>query len=60
MSNFSSINLSEYNVHCANDGDNVSQHVVLADVVHEGEVEEARGLDLAPVSDARCISGWLT
>ena len=49
MSNSSSINLSEHNVHCTNDGNNVSQHVVLADVVHEGEVEEARGLDLAPV-----------
>ena len=56
MSNFSSVNLSEHNVHCTNDGDNVSEHVVLADVVHEGEVEEAGGLDLASVRLAFSLS----
>merc|ERR1719180_425935 len=55
MSNFSSINLSEHNIHCTNDGNNVSQHVVLANVVHEGKVEEARGLDLAPVRLAASV-----
>ena len=49
MSNFSSVHLSKYHIHCTNDGDNVCQHVVSANVVHEGEVEEAGGLDLAPI-----------
>ena len=49
MSNFSSVHLSKYHIHCTNDGDNVCQHVVSADVVHQGKVEEARRLDLAPV-----------
>ena len=44
-----SVHLTEHNIHGANDGDNVGQHVVSADVVHQGEVEEARRLDLAPV-----------
>ena len=44
-----SIHLTEHNIHGANDGDNVGQHVVSADVVHQGEVEEARRLDLAPI-----------
>ena len=30
------------------DSNNVCQHVVLADVVGESQVEEAGGLDLAP------------
>ena len=55
MSGFSSVNLAKYNIHCTNDGNNVSQHVVSADVVHEGEVEEARGLDLASVRLAASI-----
>ena len=55
MSGFSSVNLTKYNVHCTNDGDNVGQHVVSADVVHEGEVKEARGLDLAPIRLAASI-----
>ena len=49
MSKILSVNFSEHNIHGTNDGDNVSQHVVLANVVHEGKVEEAGGLDLAPV-----------
>ena len=49
MSSFSSVNLAKYNVHCTNDGDNVGQHVVCPNVVHESKVEEARGLDLAPI-----------
>ena len=49
MSKILSVNFSEHNVHGTNDGNNVSQHVILADVVHEGKVEEAGGLDLAPV-----------
>merc|ERR1711962_560574 len=44
-----SIHLTEHNIHGANDGDNVGQHVVSADVVHQGEMEEARRRDLAPV-----------
>ena len=44
-----SVHLTEHNIHGANDGDNVGQHVVSADVVHQGEVEEARRLDLAPI-----------
>ena len=55
MSGFSSVNLAKYNIHCTNDGNNVSQHVVSADVVHEGEVEEAGGLDLASVRLAASI-----
>merc|ERR1719341_1029357 len=46
---FSSVNLAKYNIHCANNGDDVGQHVVSAHVVHHGEVEEAWSLDLAPV-----------
>ena len=49
MSKILSVNFSEHNVHGTNDGNNVSQHVILADVVHEGKVEEAGGLDLAPI-----------
>ena len=44
-----SVNLTEHDIHGANDGDNVGQHVVSADVVHQGKVEEARRLDLAPI-----------
>ena len=44
-----SVHLAEHDIHSTNDGDNVGQHVVSADVVHQGEVEEARRLDLAPV-----------
>ena len=37
------------------DSNNVRQHVVLADVVGESQVEEARGLDLAPVGPAGAV-----
>ena len=55
MSMFLSIHFTKYNIHGTNDGNNVSQHVVPADVVHEGEVEESRGLDLASVRLAASI-----
>ena len=55
MSMFSSIHLTKYNIHGTNDGNNVSQHVVPADVVHKGEVEESGGLDLASVRLAASI-----
>ena len=55
MSKILSVNFSEHNVHGTDDGDNVSQHVVLANVVHEGKVEEAGGLDLAPVRLATSV-----
>ena len=38
------------------DSNNVRQHVVLADVVGESQVEEARGLDLAPVGSGGPIT----
>ena len=44
-----SVHLTEHNIHGTDDGDNVGQHVVSADVVHQGEVEEARRLDLASI-----------
>ena len=43
-----SVNLAEHDVEGADDGDNVGEHVVAADVVDEGKVEETRRLDLAP------------
>ena len=55
MSMFLSIHLTKYNVHGTNDGDNVGQHVVPADVVHESEVEEPGRLDLAPIRLAASI-----
>merc|ERR1712012_977673 len=47
-----SVDLSEDNVKCSNDRHNVSKHVVLANMVSQGQVEKAGGLDLAPVGPA--------
>merc|ERR1719150_3148652 len=44
-----SVHFSEHHVQGSDDGHNVRQHVVLANMVGEGEVEEAGRLDLAPV-----------
>ena len=44
-----SVYFSKHNIKCSNDGHDISQHVVLADVIGESEVEESRSLDLASV-----------
>merc|ERR1711976_391161 len=51
-----SVDLSEDNVKGANDRHNVSKHVVLANMVSQGQVEEAGGLDLAPVGPAGAVT----
>ena len=49
------IHLSEHDVQGADDGDDVGQHGVLADVVDGREVSEPGRLDLAPVRPARAV-----
>lgn len=46
-----SVHLTEHHVHGTDDGDDVSEHVVPADVVHEGQVQEPGGLGGAVESD---------
>src|SRR5579862_464749 len=42
----SAIDLTKHDVHRADDGDHVGDHVPLGHLVHGGEVREARGADL--------------
>ena len=45
---YSAIDFAEDDVERSDDGDNVGQHQVLADVVDQRQVGKAGGLDLAP------------
>ena len=50
-----SVDFAKNNIQRADDGAYVRQHVVLADVVHGGQVGEPGGLDLAPIGLARSV-----
>ena len=50
-----SVYFSEHNIKCSDDGHDVSQHVILADMIGQGQVEEARSLDLASVRSGAAI-----
>ena len=47
---FSAIDFAEDDVERSDDGDDVGQHQVLADVVEKRQVGEAGGLNLAPAT----------
>merc|ERR1712004_7931 len=51
-----SVDFSEDNIKGSNDRHNVSKHVVLANMVSQGQVEEAGGLNLASVGPARAVT----
>ena len=42
------INLTKDDIEGSNDGNNISQHVLLTNMVNQGKVKEPGGLDLTP------------
>ena len=52
---FLPINLTKDNVQSADDGHDIGDHHVLAEVVYGGQMREARRLDLAPVGLAGAV-----
>merc|ERR1719184_131577 len=50
-----SVHLPKHNIQSSNNSHNVSKHVVLADMIDQGKMEESWSLDLASVRSGRSI-----
>src|SRR5690606_19876510 len=51
------VNFTEHDVHRADDGHGVGQHVASAHFIHGGQVREARGADLQAVRLVGAVAG---